>query len=147
MSSDHLPEEGSPPIQSSEGDYEVGYGKPPKSTQFKKGNTKGKGRKKGSKNLKTIVNETLGMKVKVKTAGKVKTISKFEAGLHQLATKHSQGDPKAIAKAIELFERYGPKEDPEGPPPEKTAKDHSALKKYLAMQDIIHSEKAESGDV
>lgn len=60
-------------------DYEVGYGKPPKQHTFQKGNKKGKGRKKGSKGMKRIVNEAFGMKVKGSLAGKVQSISKFEA--------------------------------------------------------------------
>ena len=42
-------------------DYEVGYGKPPKSTRFRKGQSGNPaGRRKGSFNLGTIVRRELG---------------------------------------------------------------------------------------
>lgn len=91
-------------------EYEVGYAKPPKATQFKPGNKLGKGRPKGSKNLTTIVNEAFGAKVPAKIMGKTKKVSKIELAVHQLANKASNGDPKAIAKAIELYQQHGPQE-------------------------------------
>jgi hypothetical protein len=91
-------------------EYEVGYAKPPKATQFKPGNKLGKGRPKGAKNFSTIVKEALGAKVPAKINGKTKKISKIELAVHQLANKASSGDPKAIAKAIELYQQHGPQE-------------------------------------
>lgn len=127
-------------------DYEVGYGKPPKQHTFQKGNKKGKGRKKGSKGMKRIVNEAFGMKVKGSLAGKVQSISKFEAGMHQLATKHSQGDAKATDKAIALYERYGPQDQTEGPPKAKLKKDYRVLRRYLEMQELICPDDEEGDD-
>jgi hypothetical protein len=43
--------------------YSVGYGRPPLHSRFGSGNKQGKGRRKGSKNLKTIVNEAFGAKM------------------------------------------------------------------------------------
>jgi hypothetical protein len=43
-----------PPAKGDSGDYQVGYGKPPKHTQFKPGKSGNpQGRPKGTKNLKT----------------------------------------------------------------------------------------------
>jgi Family of unknown function (DUF5681) len=43
-----------------EADYEVGYGKPPRHTRFKKGQSGNpRGRPNGSKNLSTLLSETL----------------------------------------------------------------------------------------
>lgn len=117
-----------------EGDCEVGHGKPPKEHRFQKGNKMGKGRKKGSKGLKTIVNEAFGMKVKGSLAGKPTKLTKIEATIHQVATKASQGDPKAADKAIPLYERYGPPEDPEGPSVERIEANLDALEAYIAMK-------------
>lgn len=117
--------------------YETGYCKPPKHSRFKKGNTMGKGRPKGAKNLKTIVNEALNQKVPAQIGGKTRKLSKIELTVHQVANKASQGDPKAAEKALALYERYGPQEDPSGPEPEKIKKDLDTLREYLAMQDMI----------
>jgi|GEM_PF-1436465 len=132
-------------IGRSKDDYEIGYGKPPRHSQFKKNNKYGKGRKKGAKGLKTIFNQAYGMKVKGKLDGKPQTMTKFEAGMHQLANKHSQGDPKAIAKSIELMERYGPQDEAEAPPREKLKKDMASLESYLAMKKFILEDR-DDGD-
>ena len=70
-----------------DGAEDVGYCKPPTHTQFKKGNTCGKGRPKGAKNLKTIVNEAMNQKVPVKIGGKTKKLSKVAL------TVGDQGEP------------------------------------------------------
>lgn len=118
-------------------DYKVGFGNPPKAHQFKVGNKCGKGRKKGAKGLKTIVNEASGQKVPVKLGGKPVKLSKLELTVHQVFTKASQGDLKAVDKALTLAERYGPQDAPEGPEPEKVSRDVDALRGYLAMLDLI----------
>ena len=117
-------------------EYTVGYGKPPKHTQFPHGNGPGKGRPKGAKNMKTIVNSATGAKVTSKSNGKLKKISKIEAAVHQLANKAAAGDLKAIEKLITLHERYGPEEHSILPTPEETMADLKTLQNYLAMQKL-----------
>ena len=121
------------PSSAASGDYEVGYAKPPKHTQFPHGNGPGKGRPKGAKNMKTIVNSATGAKVTTKSNGKLKKISKIEAAVHQLANKAAAGDLKAIEKLIALHERYGPEEHSILPTAEETKADLETLKNYLAM--------------
>lgn len=116
---------------------EVGYGKPPVAHQFAKGNKLGKGRPKGSKNLKTIVNEAFGVKVPAKIGGQTRKLTKIELAIHQLANKASAGDLKAIGKAIAMHEQYGPQEDPAGPSPEQTQINLEALEDYLALHRIF----------
>jgi hypothetical protein len=115
------------------GEYEVGYAKPPKATQFKPGNKLGKGRPKGSKNLATIVNETFGAKVPAKINGKTKKVSKIELTVLQLANKASSGDPKAIAKALELYQQHGPQEPVGEISEEETAYDLETIAHHLDM--------------
>lgn len=93
----------------SETDYDVGYGKPPKHGQFKKGNKKG-GRKKGSLNLSTMVRKALEATVRAKINGEETKMTKVEMSLHQLANKAIAGDLKAIAKVVELYQLHGPQE-------------------------------------
>lgn len=133
--------------ETDEATEEVGYCKPPKHSQFKKGNKFGKGRPKGAKNLKTIVNEVLGKKVAVKVAGKTRKMTSVEVAMHRLATKSSEGDLKAIAAALDYYERYGPQEDPGGPEPEKLSRDMEAMRAFLDMQDQLNPAKTgEEGD-
>lgn len=131
---------------SSEEEYKVGPGNPPKHSQFKKGNTFGKGQKKGAKATKTIVKEALGMKVKTNLGGKTKNLTKVELALHQLATKASGGDLKAIEKVIALQQLYGPQEDPDGPPPKKLKLDRDTLRDHLEMLDLLYPPEPDEED-
>ena len=136
--------EGTTPISQGQGEasfaaseeYKVGYGKPPKHTQFPHGNGPGKGKPKGAKNMKTIVNLATGAKVTTKINGKVKKISKLELSVHQLANKAAGGDLKAIDKLITLHERYGREEQSVEPTAEDTKADLETLKNYLALHQL-----------
>ncbi len=125
--------------------YEVGYGKPPKHSQYPKGNGPGKGRPKGAKNMKTIVNAASGAKVTTKINGKVKKMTKIELALLQLANKAAAGDLKAIEKLIALHERYGDDHAIE-PTAEETKADLETLKNFLAMQKFGDDVEEEQGD-
>ena len=127
------PEDGEPNARG--GDYEVGYGKPPHGSRFGSGNTMGKGRRKGSRNLGTIYNEIAGAKVATKIGGKTKKVAIREIALHQLLTGAAKGDFKSIAKVIELEERYGPREDGAGLTAEEHRRDAEALRDYLKLRE------------
>ena len=116
-----------------EASYQVGYGKPPKQTQFKPGNKQGKGRPKGSKNFATILNEVVSAKVPAKINGKTKKLTKIELSLQQLANKASAGDLKAIAKLIDLYQQYGPPEELAEISDEQAAYDMETIIHHLKM--------------
>ena len=122
---------------SRETDYEIGYAKPPKAMQFKPGNKRGKGRPKGAKNTATIVNAAFGTKVAAQIGGKKVKASKFEIAMHQLANLASSGNLKAISKAIDLHQQYGPQETPDDVFDEETAYNIETLKHYLQMKGEI----------
>lgn len=91
--------------------YEVGYGKPPKHTQFNKdqsGNPKG--RPKGSRNFSTDVKDTLKARVGLTGDGKRKTVSTQLATLLQLRKKALSGDARALDRMIELARTYNDEE-------------------------------------
>lgn len=86
-------------------DYEVGYSKPPKETQFKPG-TSGNpaGRPKGVKNLATDLVDELGEKVKVTEGSKQVTITKQRAMVKSLMAKALSGDVRAVETFIKLIQ-------------------------------------------
>ncbi len=87
------------------GDYQVGYGKPPQHTRFRKGQSGNRrGRPPGSKNLATIVSEALNEKVVVIDNGRRRTITKREATVAQLINKSAQADLKAIQMVLGLVQ-------------------------------------------
>ena len=77
--------------------YEVGFGKPPKSTQFRKGQSgNSKGRPKGKPNLATVINRTLQAKVIINENGRRREVTKLEAGMIQMSNKAAAGDLRAL---------------------------------------------------
>jgi hypothetical protein len=86
--------------------YEVGFGKPPKHTQFQKGRSGNpKGRPRGSKNIYALIQKVLEEKVVVKGPRGTNSMSKFEAALTQQVNKAAGGDAKAFREVLRLSEK------------------------------------------
>jgi len=86
----------------------IGYRRPPVATRFKPGQSGNpKGRKKGQKNLATIINEALYRPVKIHNAGRARTLSKLEAIVEIMLHKALAGDRHAFSKIIELADKLG----------------------------------------
>lgn len=91
-------------------EYEVGKGKPPKSTQFKKGKSGNpKGRPKGSFNLQTIVNKVLNEKVEIMMNGRKRTVTMIEAVFSQ-QLKMAAKDPKAFRDIMQVAYKVNEKQ-------------------------------------
>jgi hypothetical protein len=93
-----------------DGDYPIGYGKPPEHARFKKGQSGNpNGRPRGSKNLDTILERELNRTIVIKENGQSKIVSKRVALAKQQVNKAISGDYRA-AKLV--FERTGRTEPP-----------------------------------
>ena len=87
--------------------YDIGYGKPPRASQFKPGQSGNPaGRPKGSANLASVLAQMLREKVVINEGGVRKTITKREAAMKQLANQAAAGDLAAI-KFLWLMIGYG----------------------------------------
>ncbi len=93
--------------QNGSDDHEVGRGKPPKHTRFKKGQSGNPmGRRKGAKNIATIVREEAAAKVNVVEGGKSKKTSKAEAATKALMAMALKGDSRSLTLMFSLLERH-----------------------------------------
>ena len=82
---------------------DVGYGKPPKHSQFKKGQSgNAKGRPKGARNFRTEVDAVLRSKVTVIHNGKPRSVGTTKAALMRLKEKALKGDLRAITQILVL---------------------------------------------
>ena len=81
--------------------YAVGYSKPPKATQFKKGQSGNlRGRPKGAANFATVLEQALKDKVIVNDNGDRRAISKLEALVTQMVNKAISGDGRARQQTL-----------------------------------------------
>ncbi len=81
------------------GDYEVGYGRPPKRGRFKPGQSGNpKGRPRGRKNVHTILEETLYKPVTITENGRKRKVPAIEALFLSLLRKSLDGDMRAFEK-------------------------------------------------
>ena len=91
-----------------EGDHEVGYGKPPRYSQFVKGQSGNpRGRPAGAKNLKTLLNKALNELVVVTENGGRRKISKREAIVTQLVNRSAKADYRAIQILLGMLRDIG----------------------------------------
>jgi hypothetical protein len=82
---------------------EVGYRKPPKHTQFPKGQSGNpKGRPRGSQNVATVLQRAARQRVKVSSNGVSRFVTKLEAAVTQLLNQAASGDPRAIRELLYL---------------------------------------------
>jgi hypothetical protein len=88
--------------------YEVGYGKPPKTTQFKKGiSGNPKGRKKPTSTPRDAFKTVFSEPVKVTLGGKTRLIPGTEAAFWQLKRKLMEGNLGAFRIYADLCLRFG----------------------------------------
>lgn len=78
-------------------DYEVGFGRPPAASKFKRGRSGNpKGRPKGAKNISTLIAKELNDRVTITENGKPRRLAKGQVAIRQLVNKAAAGDPKAL---------------------------------------------------
>src|SRR5271163_3665701 len=81
------------------GDYQVGYGKPPRNAGFKKGQSGNpRGRPPGAKNLTTLLNEALNETVTITENGRRRKITKREA-----VNKSASADARSLKILLDLM--------------------------------------------
>ena len=115
-------------------DYEVGYGKPPRNTRFKKGQSGNpRGRPSGSKNLSTLLTEALNELVIVTEKGRRRKVSKREAIIKQLVNQSANGDWRAVKMLLEILRDIEGQTEPAADEPSAfTAADEEVIEQLKA---------------
>ena len=114
--------------------YEVGYGKPPKHTQFKPGQSGNrKGRPRGQRNFRTAVRDALQEKVTIREGDRTRSVSRMDAIIRVTFNNALRSDAKALAAFIQLARSAGlMDEEPELSSAESiSAEDEAILAGYL----------------
>jgi hypothetical protein len=95
-------------------DYEVGYGKPPRHSRFKKGQSGNpRGRPSGSKNLSTLVSEALNELVVVAENGGRRKITKRQAIITQLVNQSAKADWRATKILLDILQAIEVRTEPD----------------------------------
>jgi len=85
-------------------DDEVGYGRPPRSKQFKKGQSGNpKGRPKATKNVSTMLEEVFFRKIQISENGRRREVTMVEAILRQLVNGAVKGEMRHIDRVLKLL--------------------------------------------
>ncbi|MXO63951.1 DUF5681 domain-containing protein [Qipengyuania oceanensis] len=85
------------------GDYEVGYGKPPKHSRWAKGQSGNpKGRKKGSRGLKQDLDQALKERITINVNGKHRKDTTQAHAMLTLALRAASGDMRANRQLTDL---------------------------------------------
>jgi hypothetical protein len=115
-------------------DYEVGYRRPPRASQFQPGTSGNpRGRRKGSRSVGAVLQSILSQKLTVAERGRTRRVTRLEIMLLQLANDAARGDPRAMKLLLELNDRYGQPTDGDVQSEELSADDLEILAAYSAQ--------------
>ena len=127
-----------------EGDYRVGYGKPPLETRFKRGQSGNpRGRPRGAKNLATLLDEALNELVVVNENSGRRRISKRKAALKQLVNEAAKGNWRALKLLVDILQDIERRSEPQTEESSFSLADEKVLEQLEAR---LRREKREDDD-
>jgi hypothetical protein len=95
------------------GDYQVGYGKPPRHTRFVKGQSGNpRGRPPNAKNFKTLLNEALNQRLIITENGGRRKVSKRQAIITQLVNRSATADFRAMKILLDIMREIESQNEP-----------------------------------
>ncbi len=136
-------------------DYAVGYGRPPRATQFASGKSGNpRGRPKGSRTVGAILRDILKQKIAVTENGKARRLAALEVMLRRLVNDAMRSDAKAMKLLLALVERYAETTEAKVQLGELLAEDQAILAQYLLepkasageLGEQVNSEEEGDGD-
>jgi Family of unknown function (DUF5681) len=129
------------------GAYEVGYGKPPKHSRFKAGQSGNRhGRPTGTRNLKTDLAEELAERIRISEGGRRRAVSKQRGMLKQLMAKALRGDVRAANTVLGLVERLFDARADADASAALTAQDEAIVSDFLRRHGVAEQALAKTAD-
>ena len=102
--------------------YAVGYGRPPVESRFQPGTSGNpRGRRKGSKNLKTLIRKAMTASVSIHEGTKTRRVSKIEGVVLRQLQSALTGDDRSAMAVIKMAMQMGLLEEPANNAAEDTA--------------------------
>lgn len=96
-----------PKATSGSGGYEVGYGRPPVASRFKKGRSGNpRGRPKGSRSVRSLLEQVLSSPVTINEGGTTRVIEQRMALFKSMLARAIKGDPRSAALIIKLMDQF-----------------------------------------
>jgi len=93
--------------------YAVGYGRPPIESRFQPGTSGNpRGRRKGSKNLKTLVRKAMTASISIQEGTKTRRVSKIEGVVLRQLQSALKGDDRSAMAVIKMAMQMGLLEEP-----------------------------------
>lgn len=116
-------------------DYQIGRGKPPTATRFRKGKSGNPtGRPKGARNLKTDLEAELAQRIHVKENEQPLTISKQRALVKTMTAKALKGDTRAATIVLNMVAKLFDQTPPADATPDLGTEDRAILDDFLRRQ-------------
>ena len=117
--------------------FSVGYGRPPVHSRFKPGQSGNpKGRRKGQRNVGTVVDGELSQRIKVREGNRTRSLTKLDGFVVTLVNAALKGDAKACTSLINLLRSLGMTGEPPAANDQKpyTADDEGLIADFLRRQ-------------
>jgi uncharacterized protein DUF5681 len=118
-------------------EYVIGYRRPPVHSRYKPGQCGNpRGRPKRQRNVRTVVEETLNQRIKVREGDRTRSLTKLDGVVLTMVAGALKGDPKALASLMSLLRSVGmTAEAPAAIPREPlTSDDEAMIADFLGRQ-------------
>jgi hypothetical protein len=112
----------------------VGYGRPPVNARFKPGQSGNpKGRRKGQRNIHTVVDDALNQRIKIREGDRSRSVTKLDAVIMTMVNAALKGDSKAQASLITMMRSLGMTGEPPAATNQEpfTADDEAVIAAYI----------------